>query len=146
MRAHPIELEFLEDRIGVYEDLVQGLVLIRPTYVVAMAVIKRRSKGFRFVVRGTNEDWFEGGDFDTWGEVTAAIAENERRFKLNGAYNGARAEIAAARAELDRVQRKRPLQSCELTPEEATARRLMYGVLTSSTRDEIRNYIARRRT
>jgi hypothetical protein len=81
------ELPWLDERIGVYEAFVKGMVLARPTYSVAYVVIRNRDGSHRITHRGTgNYDYF----FDTFLAEDQWALDGEvdllaRRFKLNGA-------------------------------------------------------------
>lgn len=84
--ARVVELEWLEDRIGTYEQLLQGMVLERPTYGVAFALIRERNGWRRITYRGT-------GIYDYWWETLGARNSSQlavhsrlltRRFNLAG--------------------------------------------------------------
>jgi hypothetical protein len=82
-----LELPWLDERIGVYEAFVKGMILVRPTYSVSFVVIRNRDGSHRITHRGTGiYDYFFDSSFaeDQWaldGEVDLLV----RRFKLNGA-------------------------------------------------------------
>jgi hypothetical protein len=81
------ELPWLEERVGVYETFVKGMIMSRPTYSVAYVVIRNRNGSHRVTHRGTGfHDYFFETDIaeDEWA-LDGVLDLLVRRFKLNGA-------------------------------------------------------------